>query len=201
MRYRGLLRYQCNSMFNLPSPAKTSYLIGRIRLSWLPYALVNIQDTKISDLDQLLPWKVAKMTDYDRVLNGSCHCRAVTFTVKLLDGVKTARRCTCSMCLRRGVIPVSAIMDELEIITGSDKLSSYQFGTKTANHYFCSQCGIYTHHQRRSNPEHYGINPACLEGFNLFDLKQVPILDGTKHPRDNADGKIKWIGRLRHERK
>ncbi len=138
------------------------------------------------------------MVDQAQKLNGSCHCGAVTFTVKLVDGMNTARRCTCSMCLRRGVIPVSAKLDELEILTGSESLTSYQFGTKTAKHYFCRQCGIYTHHQRRSNPQQYGINPACLEGFDLFSLQEVPILDGTQHPKDNADGQIKWIGNLKH---
>ena len=139
------------------------------------------------------------MIDYENSLKGSCHCGTVSFKVQLLDGLNTARRCTCSMCIRRGVIPVSAKLDHLEILSGNDSLSCYQFGTLTAKHYFCSVCGIYTHHQRRSNPELFGINPACLEGFDLFDLDDVPILDGNQHPRDNDDGQIKWIGDLKHE--
>ena len=140
------------------------------------------------------------MTGTDSIL-GSCHCGAVTFKVQLVDGYKTARRCTCSMCVRRGVIPVSATLADLRILTGEDNLSCYQFGTKTAKHYFCQTCGIYTHHQRRSNPEQFGINPACLEGFDIFDLQDVPILDGTQHPRDNPDGEIVWLGNLTHKRK
>ncbi len=134
-------------------------------------------------------------------VKGGCHCGAVEFEVRLLAGFNTARRCTCSMCVRRGVIPVSAELADLTIMRGEDKLSCYQFGTKTAEHYFCSQCGIYTHHRRRSNPNQYGINPACLEGFDIFDLADVPILDGTKHPRDNPYGKVKWIGDLSHRRR
>ncbi|NBU89174.1 MAG: GFA family protein, partial [Betaproteobacteria bacterium] len=38
------------------------------------------------------------------------------------------------------------------------KLRLYQFNTKIAKHYFCSNCGIYTHHQRRSFPDQYGYN-------------------------------------------
>jgi len=139
------------------------------------------------------------MTDYTQILNGACHCGSVTFTVQLLDGLETARRCTCSMCLRRGVIPVSAKLEDFQITSGEDKLSCYRFGTQTAKHYFCQRCGIYTHHQRRSSPDQFGVNPACLEGFDIFHLEDVPILDGTRHPRDEPDGKIKWIGNLKHE--
>jgi hypothetical protein len=51
-------------------------------------------------------------------------------------------------------------------------------------HYFCSRCGIYTHHQRRSNPNQYGINAACLEGISPFDFAEVVVLDGVQHPSD-----------------
>lgn len=139
--------------------------------------------------------------DYTKPLKGACHCGAISFSVQLLDGLLTARRCTCSMCIRRGVIPISAKLEDLNFITGEKHISCYQFGTKTAKHYFCQICGIYTHHQRRSSPDLYGINPACLEGFNIFDLQKVPILDGTRHPRDNFDRQIKWIGDLKHERR
>ncbi len=48
----------------------------------------------------------------------------------------------------------------------------------TAKHYFCKTCGIYTHHQRRSNPKEFAFNIACLEGVNPFDFKDVPVGDG-----------------------
>jgi len=133
---------------------------------------------------------------------GSCHCGAVRFEVILSDGVNTARRCTCSMCVRRGAVAVSAELADIHFVSGEDKLSCYTFNTGVAQHYFCSVCGIYTHHQRRSNPEQYGINLACLEGETPF-LPDVPVLDGNNHPRDlpdgaGSDGKYKGleIGRL-----
>ena len=54
----------------------------------------------------------------------------------------------------------------------------------TAKHYFCSICGIYTHHQRRSNPLQFGFNVACLEGVNPFELENVPTYDGVNYPKD-----------------
>lgn len=114
----------------------------------------------------------------------SCHCRSVVFEVKLPNGLENPRRCDCSMCRRRGAIVASVLLDDIKIIKGQRSLSLYQFNTKTAKHYFCSKCGIYTHHQRRSNPHQYGFNVACLEGVNPFDLGDVPTLDGVNHPAD-----------------
>jgi hypothetical protein len=115
-----------------------------------------------------------------------CHCGAVRFEVKLHDGLHNARRCTCSYCRMRGAIAVSAFLSDIHFLAGQDKLTLYQFNTGTAKHFFCSVCGIYTHHQRRSKPDEYGINVACLEGISPFDFEEVPVLDGVAHPADQA---------------
>jgi hypothetical protein len=117
-------------------------------------------------------------------LNGSCHCGTVRFRVTLTDGLRKPRRCTCSICRMRGAVAVSAKLDGLRILTGQDTLTLYQFNTKTAKHYFCSKCGIYTFHQRRSTPDEYGINVACLEAISPFDFEEVPVYDGVHHPND-----------------
>ena len=114
----------------------------------------------------------------------SCHCGAVQFELTLPSGLDDPRRCDCSMCQRRGAIVASVTLDGIKIIQGEDKLSLYQFNTMTAKHYFCSICGIYTHHQRRSNPSQYGFNVACLEGVNALKLKDIPTYDGVNHPSD-----------------
>ena len=72
----------------------------------------------------------------------------------------------------------------LRVVKGQDALKLYQFNTRTAKHYFCGVCGIYTHHQRRSNPQQYSYNVGCLEGVNPFDLPDVPVFDGVNHPSD-----------------
>lgn len=119
---------------------------------------------------------------------GSCHCGAVEFTVELPHGILEPRRCDCSFCRRRGAIAASVPLAGLEITGGREFLKLYQFNTMTAEHYFCSNCGIYTHHRRRSNPEEYGFNIACLEGVNPFELGEVPTSDGINHPSDQRGG-------------
>ena len=88
------------------------------------------------------------------------------------------------MCRRRGAIAASVPINGLKILEGAKYLRLYQFYTKTAKHYFCSICGIYTHHQRRSNPNQFGFNVGCLEGVDPFELGEVPVYDGVNHPSD-----------------
>ncbi|MBB5721073.1 hypothetical protein FHS72_000680 [Loktanella ponticola] len=131
-------------------------------------------------------------TDY----HGACHCGSVQFQVHLTDGLNTIRRCSCSYCRMRGAIAVSAQLDGLNIVKGADLLTLYQFNTKTAKHYFCSVCGIYTHHQRRSDPTQFGINVSCLEGVSPFDFPEVVVEDGVNHPTDTSSSPPN-IGTLR----
>jgi hypothetical protein len=116
---------------------------------------------------------------------GSCHCGAVRFQVRLSEGLRSARRCNCSYCRMRGAIAVTARIEDIEIIAGAEALTLYQFNTMAAKHYFCSKCGVYTHHQRRSNPDQYGVNAACLSGVSPFDFAEMPVNDGVAHPLDN----------------
>ncbi len=119
-------------------------------------------------------------------IGGACHCGTVRFRVRLTDGLRTARRCTCSYCRMRGAVAVSAKLADFEILEGADALTLYRFNTMSAKHHFCSKCGIYTHHQRRSNPDQYGVNVACLDGLSPFDFDEVPVNDGVSHPSDGG---------------
>jgi hypothetical protein len=133
-------------------------------------------------------------------IDGACHCGTVRFHVNLTDGLHTARRCTCSYCRMRGGVAVSANLDGITLIAGEEVLAVYQFGTLTAKHYFCSKCGIYTHHQRRSNPNQYGVNVACLAGISPFDFDEVRVNDGIQHPADATAQEVRVDGILRYER-
>jgi hypothetical protein len=136
----------------------------------------------------------------EMVVQAACHCRRVRLEITLTDGLNTARRCDCSFCRMRGAVAVSAERDGVRILSGEDALAEYQFNTKTAKHYFCSVCGIYTHHQRRSNPLQFGVNAACIEGVSPFDFPEVPVNDGVHHPSDmGANGKPRLAGVLRYE--
>jgi hypothetical protein len=118
------------------------------------------------------------------IRTGQCHCGAVRFEVTLSDGFNSIRRCTCSYCRMRGAVVVMA--GGIKFLQGEDALTNYRFHTKSVQHFFCSRCGIYTHHQRRSDPSQYGVNVACLDGVSPFDFPDVPVADGVNHPNDTG---------------
>lgn len=116
----------------------------------------------------------------------SCHCGGVVLELDLPDGIVDPRRCNCSMCRRRGAIVASVPLSGVRVVHGEDALALYQFNTHVAKHYFCRHCGIYTHHQRRSDPTQYGYNVGCLEGVDPFELGPIATADGVNHPADRG---------------
>ncbi|QZA82472.1 GFA family protein [Deefgea piscis] len=116
----------------------------------------------------------------------SCHCGSVVLEIKLPNGVENPRYCDCSVCRRRSAVTSSVPLKHLRIIQGEEHLTLYQFNTRIAKHYFCKICGIYTHHQRRSDPNVYAYNVGCLEKVNPFDLGTLPISDGINHISDRT---------------
>ncbi|WP_104026213.1 GFA family protein [Vibrio jasicida] len=114
----------------------------------------------------------------------SCHCGKVQIELSLPNGIEKPRRCDCSMCRRRGAIVASVPLNGIRIIQGEEALKLYQFNTSTAKHFFCGECGIYTHHQRRSDPSEYGYNVGCLEDVNPYELGDIEVMDGVNHLSD-----------------
>ena len=90
-------------------------------------------------------------------------------------------------------------LEGFNVLEGTDKLATYRFNTNTAEHHFCTRCGIYTHHKRRSNPNELGVNVACLEGVSPFDFREVLVYDGSRHPADDPERKSYVAGVLSFE--
>jgi len=113
-----------------------------------------------------------------------CHCGSIEANINVAENLKKILRCNCSLCKRKGAVMSMVKNEDFKITKGEDKLKLYQFHTKVAKHYFCSICGIYTHHNPRSNPAMTGFNLGCLDDINTFELKDILINDGYNHPLD-----------------
>ena len=105
---------------------------------------------------------------------GSCHCKSVQFEVSA--EVVELTTCDCSICSRKNALMIKVHEDEISILKGQELLSTYTFNTNTAQHYFCSICGIYPFHRKRVTPDYFGINVNCLDEFNH---QGIPVR-GTK---------------------
>lgn len=142
-----------------------------------------------------LPRLVEGKTDLAEA-TGGCHCGAVRFRVRLADGLRTARRCTCSYCRMKGAVAVTVAEGGFELLQGAEALSEYRFNTGVAAHHFCRVCGVNTHHARRSSPGQLAVSVACLDGRSPFDFADLPVMDGENHPSDS--GRSRRAGVLRY---
>lgn len=97
------------------------------------------------------------------VYHGSCHCGTVTFKVDA--DITELTTCDCSLCRKKNAMMFKVPEDALTLLTGKDRLTLYRWNTEIAAHYFCKDCGIYTFHRKRAQPDHFGVNFAALDDF------------------------------------
>jgi hypothetical protein len=113
----------------------------------------------------------AKMRTYE----GGCHCGRVRFRVTAeLSGVT---ECNCSICAKKGFLHLIVPLEQFELFSGEDALTTYRFNTGTARHTFCATCGIHPFYVPRSDPDKIDVNVRCLDGVELASLK-VERFDG-----------------------
>ncbi len=112
-----------------------------------------------------------------------CHCGIFEAEININDLGKILR-CNCSICKRKGAIMSMVKNEDFKIKKGKDKLTLYKFHSNVAKHFFCSICGVYTHHNPRSNPAMTGFNLGCIDEIDTFKLEKITINDGLNHPLD-----------------
>lgn len=96
-------------------------------------------------------------------LSGGCHCGAVRFEAGVRDPPVPALDCNCSVCRMTGFLHIMVPHAHFELLTGREALASYRFGTGTAEHLFCSKCGVKSFYQPRSHPDAWSVNANCLD--------------------------------------
>ena len=95
--------------------------------------------------------------------HGSCHCGRVEFEIQ--SDLNEAVACNCSICTKKGALLHLVPPDRFKLLHGDQDLGRYQFGTKTAKHWFCQHCGIHPFGNPRTAPTMYAINICCLDEF------------------------------------
>ncbi len=107
------------------------------------------------------------------VLTGGCHCRNVRFTLDWTpepDRIP-ARACTCSFCVKHGGVWTACPTGALRVHVGDQtRLSTYTFGTKTAEFLVCTSCGV--------TP----VVTSRIDG-NLYAVVSVNALEGVDASR------------------
>ena len=95
-------------------------------------------------------------------IEGGCHCRKVRFAAEVPAEVVLIE-CNCSICRATGFLHLIVPHSDFRLLTEENALTSYRFGTGTANHLFCATCGIKSFYQPRSHPDAWSVNASCLD--------------------------------------
>jgi hypothetical protein len=104
---------------------------------------------------------------------GGCHCGRVRFEVTADLG--RVLECNCSICTRKGYLHLIVPREQFRLLAGAEALSTYRFGTMTAQHHFCRRCGVASFYVPRSHPDRIDVNVRCLEGEDLHGLAIEPF--------------------------
>ena len=115
---------------------------------------------------------------------GGCHCGAVRFEAEVPRAVEVLD-CNCSICAMTGFRHLIVPHEDFELVAGRDALTSYKFGTGTADHLFCSVCGVKSFYQPRSHLDAWSVNFNALD--DAADLEvTVHLFDGRHWERARA---------------
>lgn len=125
------------------------------------------------------------------IYSGSCHCGAIRFEID--TEITDLYTCDCSLCSKKNALMTSVHESRFKLVAGEDKQTLYQWNAKIARHYFCSVCGIYPFHRKRSMPDHYGINVRALDDFDPAGMP-VRQAEGKGMTLVSDDARPTWSG-------
>jgi len=112
---------------------------------------------------------------------GSCHCKKVIFSFTSSDILEEVYKCNCSLCVKKSIIMKSIPKNRFMLESSPEFLSEYMWNKKIAKHYFCNECGVYTHHVRRRNPEQISVNLMCVDDIFIPESIVINLIDGASH--------------------
>ncbi|HEY7929152.1 MAG TPA: GFA family protein [Steroidobacteraceae bacterium] len=109
---------------------------------------------------------------------GGCHCGRIRFEVMAPADLEVSD-CNCSICSKSGYLHLIVPKSRFRLLSGEGQLTSYQFNTRTAQHLFCSVCGVKSFYVPRSHPDGYSVNARCLDEGTVRSLRITPA-DGKR---------------------
>ena len=118
---------------------------------------------------------------------GGCHCGRVRFEV-LAPAHLTVDECNCSMCSRLAYLHLIVPRDRFRLLEGEEALTTYTFNTGTAQHLFCSRCGIKSFYVPRSHPDGISVNARCLDAGTVTGTTVEPV-DGREWEKHYSAGR------------
>jgi hypothetical protein len=132
------------------------------------------------------------------LVRGKCHCGNVSFSLTWdPDPAEIpARACDCSFCAKHGGVWTSNPSGALKVLVKDPALvSTYAFGTRTADFHVCTRCGIVPVVTSRLDGRLYAVvSVNAFEGVDPLRLRRSPASFETESEDSRlARRKRNWI--------
>ena len=135
------------------------------------------------------------------LISGACHCGNISFRLDWQPEPKEipARACSCAFCVKHGGVWTSCPSGSLAVrVKDSRHVSTYAFGTKTAEFHVCSTCGVVPVVTSTIGGHVYAVvSVNAFENVDSSILQRASVsFDGEGH-RDRLRRRQRtWIGHV-----
>lgn len=135
------------------------------------------------------------------LISGACHCGNISFKLDWQPEPTEipARTCSCSFCVKHGGVWTSCPAGSLTVhVRNPGHVSTYAFGTKTAEFHVCSDCGVVPVVTSRIDGHVYAVvSVKAFENVDASLLQRAAVsFDGEGQGDRLARRQRNWIGRL-----
>jgi hypothetical protein len=139
-------------------------------------------------------------------IHGRCHCGNISFELSWNpDPVEIpARKCDCSFCVKHGGVCTSNPQSSLIVsIEHPEAVSSYEFGTRTAQFHVCARCGVVPLATCRIDGRLYAVvSVNAMQGIDPSMIRPAVASFGG----ENVEGRLarrarNWIADVRFAKK
>ena len=136
------------------------------------------------------------------VIHGKCHCGNISFSLAWEPDPAEiqVRACDCSFCTKHGGVWTSNPDGVLDVAVKDPSLvSTYAFGTRTAEFHICARCGIVPVVTSSIDGRLYAVvSVNAFEGVDPSLIRRASVsFDGEGTDSRLARRKRNWIANVR----
>ncbi|NCF26181.1 MAG: hypothetical protein GWP69_02295 [Gammaproteobacteria bacterium] len=131
-----------------------------------------------------------------REIQGKCHCGNIAYELLWPESGKmlAVRACGCTFCTKHGGVYTSHPDARLDArVADSNSVNRYVFGTKTAEFYLCTRCGVVPFVTSTIESVEYAV-----VNVNTFENVDQSELDSSVSDFDGEDIEARLGRRMRN---